>query len=304
MSLLQERLNNLLGRSIDRKETNRTLFQDKIDWAALIEQKKKAKQAQSRPPLECTAVDTDDGDFSESTLVEASLVSNRNALRMDVGVQTIFLIEVDTAVAASNMSFKEKTKKQGKVHFDPKTVFLDAAANGDVNAVNTCLNILTDDLNTVRTGTGMTALHLLAGCNCPEGIQIISNLCDVNGREEIAQWAPLHIAVMADASEAIQCLLRVGADLEATDKFGQTPLCLAKNQTGIRATLQAALKQKYSSNHVMVIYDHKPQEDGELPLKRTQKFNILDRQNTMKGWWMAEDPQTGQKGLIPSTHVQ
>ncbi|XP_065838243.1 tyrosine-protein kinase BTK-like [Oscarella lobularis] len=52
---------------------------------------------------------------------------------------------------------------------------------------------------------------------------------------------------------------------------------------------------------VVAIYDYRPTETGDLPLRKGQRVQILD--NRREHWWSARD-EYGQEGFIPSNYVR
>jgi len=79
--------------------------------------------------------------------------------------------------------------------------------------------------------TGNRPLHIAAGKWCKEGLipQILAKGAFVDIRN-IYKQTPLHFAAVYGCLEAIQLLIENGADVNAVDSSGHTPLALAEKQ--------------------------------------------------------------------------
>jgi len=60
---------------------------------------------------------------------------------------------------------------------------------------------------------------------------LLANGADVNARDEVGE-TPLHIAVFTNNVELVQLLLEQGADIQARGQFNKTPLDIAAEQHG------------------------------------------------------------------------
>lgn len=75
---------------------------------------------------------------------------------------------------------------------------------------------------------GETALYLAAYTNKVDIVDyLVQSGADINQKHRVTFWTPLMVATRAKQIEAIQLLVRLGADLEATDEVGCTAICLA-----------------------------------------------------------------------------
>jgi hypothetical protein len=86
-------------------------------------------------------------------------------------------------------------------------------------------------------GEGLTPLHYAAELN---RVRIINTLSELsNGRLNVCAqdkygWSPLHSASHQGNTDAVQALLRLGADASSVDKYGKTPLHYAAAQVRVR----------------------------------------------------------------------
>lgn len=75
---------------------------------------------------------------------------------------------------------------------------------------------------------------------------------DVNFREEVSQWTPLHAAALVNDAGLVQMLIDAGANLLAKDASGMKPLdiaVLAENMTAARE-----LRKHYSPEFDMTAH--------------------------------------------------
>ncbi|MGL4463239.1 MAG: ankyrin repeat domain-containing protein [Planctomycetia bacterium] len=112
----------------------------------------------------------------------------------------------------------------------------EAAIFGDYDRVRA---ILAADPKAIhaRDKYGFTALHGVAGEDHPEMIRLLADAgADVNAGDDRGH-TPLHLAANP---EAVEALVEVGADVNARSRDGGTPLHLAAGEAD-RADVMAAL---------------------------------------------------------------
>ncbi|CAJ1394740.1 unnamed protein product [Effrenium voratum] len=81
-----------------------------------------------------------------------------------------------------------------------------------------------------RDGSGLTALHVLAGASHLDSLrQVLDAGADPDLVGGIDLQRPLHIAVKSGSLCSVQCLLEAGANANALDAFGKSPLYYALN---------------------------------------------------------------------------
>jgi cytohesin len=102
---------------------------------------------------------------------------------------------------------------------------LDAIRAGDIGRVNELIRTGADPNMADMSGTAL----YLAAANGHAGIAdiLIAAGADIEGTGEPAAMHPLHVAAMAGGVRAAALLLDRGADMEARDGWGRTPLMVA-----------------------------------------------------------------------------
>jgi cytohesin len=128
---------------------------------------------------------------------------------------------------------------------DGGTALHRAITNGEIGSVKTLLDG-NADVNAVDSG-GRTPLHDAALGNWRNNVIEIVNLlleagAQVNVIEIKSGNTPLHTAVLYDKLNIVEALLRAGADVNARDKWGSTPLHFAASPGTATALLKAKAK--------------------------------------------------------------
>lgn len=123
-----------------------------------------------------------------------------------------------------------------------RTLLHVAAGQGDLNTVDLLLSLGADP--NVRDGGGHTPLYAVGNeCRIARGAEVVRALvragANVNARDGLMQATALHMAARRDSVHVAASLLDRGADIEARDKRGDTPLRRAVNcnQTAVAALL-------------------------------------------------------------------
>ena len=135
-------------------------------------------------------------------------------------------------------------------HYLGRTLLHDAAAAGSVAMVELLLQLGADP-NGVE---GHSPLYVLANSGfAPAGAELVRLLAEagaqVNAAEGVTRCTPLHMAACRGNVAVAEALLACGADLEARDRRGDTPLQRAINcrKKDVAALLQQAASGKRSS---------------------------------------------------------
>lgn len=126
--------------------------------------------------------------------------------------------------------------------------FLKACADGDLSEV---LHLLNSGISpNISAAAGWTPLHYAAIRNQAHLIEpLVVAGANLEGRTAVnpSKWrlhsfcTPLHSTIEWDALEAARELVRLGADLNARDSDGQTPLRLAVETSGTYHLVSASL---------------------------------------------------------------
>ena len=79
---------------------------------------------------------------------------------------------------------------------------------------------------------GYTPLHDSVYSNKPEVVHYLaSKRADVNAKTQLGGYTPLHLAASSGYVECTSALLKYGAYIDVTDKYGKTP-----KQTAIKSS--------------------------------------------------------------------
>ena len=113
-----------------------------------------------------------------------------------------------------------------------RTLLHVASAQGSLPLVEMLLSLGADP--NVRDGGSHTPLYSVANeCDTPGGGSVVRTLvehgADVNADDGVKRCTALHMAARRGNVEIAEALLQCGADLEARDSLGETPLRRAVN---------------------------------------------------------------------------
>jgi ankyrin repeat protein len=136
---------------------------------------------------------------------------------------------------------------------EPELDIFDAAAVGDVDRLTELLDADGDLVNTYSED-GYTPLHFAAFFARGPAVRLLLDRgADVGAvaRNEM-EVQPLHSAVAADAREVVAALLNAGADVNARQAGGFTPL-------------MAAEQNEAEGEMVRLLMDHGAEESAEAP---------------------------------------
>ncbi len=135
----------------------------------------------------------------------------------------------------------------------PELDVFDAAAAGDVDRLTELLDA-DGDLVNAYSEDGYTPLHFAAFFARGPAVRLLLDLgADVGAvSKNEMEVQPLHSAVAADAREVVAALLLAGADVNARQKDGFTPLL-------------AAEQHEKEGEMVRLLMDHGAEESAEAP---------------------------------------
>ena len=220
-------------------------------------------------------------------------------------------------------SLKAGCDTQKRVHFQAEAVFLDAALEGEVDVVRTCLRHGRVDIES-KSGRGLTALHKAA---LRGSTQVVTLLLE-KGAEVNCQdpdgWTPLHCAVSVSNPEMVRHLVLSGSSLFTPNDEGYTPLKLAYDECETLHEVGGAFYDKYSTatateclhfllkvqNEIGIInggkvfaaYEYRADHLEELTFSRGEQLRVLKRSSENDNiWWQAMNSQ-GKKGLVPGNY--
>ncbi len=128
--------------------------------------------------------------------------------------------------------------------YNGRTLLHGAAAAGNLAMVELLLRLGAGP--DTKDGGGHTPLYSVANeCHVPGGGDVVRALIKAGARVDacdgVKRCTPLHMAARRDNVEVAEALLDCGANLEAPDSLGETPLrrSVNCNQTGVAALLLA-----------------------------------------------------------------
>ena len=136
---------------------------------------------------------------------------------------------------------------------EPELDVFDAAAVGDVDRLTELLDE-DGDLIQAYSEDGYTPLHFAAYFSRGDALRLLLDRgADVGAvAKNDMEVQPLHSAVAADAREIVAALLLAGADVNARQKGGYTPL-------------MAAEEKEPEGDMVRLLMDHGAEEAAEAP---------------------------------------
>ena len=219
-------------------------------------------------------------------------------------------------------SLKSGCDTQRRVHFQAEAVFLDAALEGEVDVVRTCLRQGRVDIDS-KSGRGLTALHKAAMRGSAQVVSLLLEKgADINCQDPDG-WTPLHCAVSVSNPEMVRHLVLNGSSLFTPNDEGDTPLkqaydeCEALHEVGsfydryssATATecLHFLLKVQndigvINGGKVYAVYEYSAEHGEELSFNKAEQLRVLKRSSQNDSvWWHAMNSK-GKKGLVPGNY--
>lgn len=197
----------------------------------------------------------------------------------------------------------KRAEKSKTIKFENVSVFLDAAAEGDLDELKRLLEVEHVHVD-VCNEEGITALHRAAGYGQEE---VVKYLLDSHARVNVVDadgWTPLHNASSSGCLSIVKILLAHGANVEAMTDAQESASSLT-DVLDIANVLQTRKKAKETAEYVTALYSFDPStmQDStgdELAFEEGDKLKILSRDNPQ--WWLAE--LNNRQGLVPRILVQ
>ncbi|KAI6646464.1 SH3 domain protein [Oopsacas minuta] len=220
-------------------------------------------------------------------------------------------------------SLKAGCDTQRRVHFQAEAVFLDAALEGEVDVVRTCLRQGRVDIES-KSGRGLTALHKAALRGSAQVVSLLLEKgADINCQDPDG-WTPLHCAVSVSNPDMVRHLVLNGSSLFTPNDDADTPLKLAYDECEALHEVGGAFYDKYSSatateclhfllkvqneigvingGKVYAVYDYPAEHEDELSFQKADQLRVLKRSSQNDSiWWHAMNSK-GRKGLIPGNY--
>jgi len=194
----------------------------------------------------------------------------------------------------------KSSARRRTIKFDNIAVLLDAAAEGDLDEVRRLVSEERVEIDMCNE-RGVTALHRAAGHGQTAVLEFLLKKKARVNVVDADSWTPLHIASSVGSLEAVKCLLKHGANVEARTDAGEAPSDLTEIPEILRH-IQRIQDLKYISAEVVALYDFIPDtnENDELPFSEGDRLQVKSRED--EDWWLAE--LDGHQGYIPRNWVQ
>ena len=178
-----------------------------------------------------------------SPLLRARFEQNRPVFAHFIGLM------LPTAHAGYALDLLQANPDLAHVRYSGRTLLHASAAAGNLPVTEQLLGLGVDP--NIQTDAGHTPLYCL-GNECPTGGPVVKFLIEAganpNAADGVKRCTPLHMAARRNNVEAAEALLDLGADIEARDSAGDTPLRRAVNcsQSAVTKLLLARGANKHS----------------------------------------------------------
>ncbi|PAA82886.1 hypothetical protein BOX15_Mlig001898g3 [Macrostomum lignano] len=203
--------------------------------------------------------------------------------------------------------------QQRSVTFDPLTLLLDAAIQGDLAQVQRYTGQLGDP--SAANSEGISALHNAVCAGHARIVQyLIDSGTDVNAADQDG-WTPLHCAVTCDSLPLTKLLVGSGAVLYCTTHSdSETPFDLCHNGGPVEAWLRAEEDRLGvdNSGRVFAAFDYSPEQADELALARGDQLTVVRKGDGAEtAWWWcrrdgdadAANGETAEEGYVARNFV-
>uniref|UniRef100_A0A0N5BK84 SH3 domain-containing protein n=1 Tax=Strongyloides papillosus TaxID=174720 RepID=A0A0N5BK84_STREA len=197
---------------------------------------------------------------------------------------------------------------KGRIHFDPLVLFLDAALEGQLETVMENADKVTDVSQ--PNEEGITALHNAICAGYIEVVEyLITKKANVNAQDSDG-WTPLHCAASCNSLPISRILIENGAclysqtlsDLETPEHKLETEEDFY-NECLLYFSIVGKCMGLLNDSNVYACYDYNANNDDELSFKKNDILKVLCKPEDEQFYWLCENRQSGEKGLIPRNFV-
>uniref|UniRef100_A0A0N4ZTL6 SH3 domain-containing protein n=1 Tax=Parastrongyloides trichosuri TaxID=131310 RepID=A0A0N4ZTL6_PARTI len=200
------------------------------------------------------------------------------------------------------------SSSRGRIRFDPLVLFLDAALEGQIETVMENASKVPDVSQ--PNEEGITALHNAICAGYLEVVEyLISMKANVNAQDSDG-WTPLHCAASCNSLSISRILIENGACLYSqTISDLETPEHKLENEEEFYNECLLFFKIVGKSmglindSNVYACYDYEANNDDEMSFKKDDILKVISKPEDEEYYWLCENRENGEKGLIPRNFV-